>query len=562
MIVCPYCGTSNDDNATTCRTCGASLTGAKYPTALPIGTKLQSGKYLIESVLGQGGFGITYKAKSTALGIPVVVKEFHPQGATRAGSSLRPPGTLTQKDFVDARDKFADEARVVAQLTYATPNPNIVRVYDVFTENETEYYAMEFLDGKPLSKLVEKQGPYPEADVLTIASQLVSALTEVHAAGLLHRDIKPDNIMMVARGAVLIDFGSARAIAAGGRQSIIVTPGYAPLEQYASEAKRGPFTDVYALGGTLFFALTAQEPVPATDRASGVKQPTAREVNSRISKGMSDSIDRAMRMKIDERPQTAAAFLADLQKSVGKLPASTIGQPKNVPASSPVAPTPTPKANAPVVNPATNQPDPNRGNFPYRPAPMPGIPNPVPPLQGSSPAPTPARASSATSNLVLGLFVIFGAMILLGELGYLPNQVAVAGFYLVVLLAAYLVIQWLVFTRTGRIILFVLVAAAAAAYYFYSQGAFGATAQNNLDLAAKQYAETVHLKVSQYAAQNPSSRSFPSSCVGGLNLDGKIVVSAPVNVSACWIAISNAGNTVRVEVAYSGGTSNSVTVGR
>jgi serine/threonine protein kinase len=561
MIVCPYCGTTNDDNATTCRTCGASLTGAKFPTALPIGTKLQAGKYVVESVLGQGGFGITYKAKNAALGIPVVVKEYHPQGASRAGSSMRPPGTLTAMEFKEARARFADEARVVAQLTLNDPNPNIVRVYDVFTENDTEYYTMEFLDGKPLSKLVEKQGPFPEADVVGIATQLVNALSEVHAAGLLHRDIKPDNIMMVARGAVLIDFGSARAIAASGRQSIIVTPGYAPLEQYASEAKRGPFTDVYALGGTLFFALTGQEPVPATDRASGVKQPTAREVNSRISKGLSDSIDRAMRMKIDERPQTAAAFLADLQKSVGKLPASTIGQSKNFPVSNPgpAAPSPTPKANAPIQNPVQNPPqNPVQNQAPYRQPPAPGFGLPTP----NAPAPTPAKAASASSNLVLGLFVVFGAMILLGELGYLPNQVAVAGFYLVVLLAAYQVIQWLVFTRTGRVILFVVVAAAAIAYYFYSQGAFSAAAPNNLDILAKQYAETVHLRVSQYNAQNPSNPLRPSSCVGGLNLNGRIVVSAPVNVSACAITTDSVGNTVRVEVAYTGGTSNSVTVGR
>ncbi len=560
MIVCPYCGTTNDDNATTCRTCGASLTGAKFPTALPIGTKLQSGKYLIESVIGQGGFGITYKAKSTALGIPVVVKEFHPQGATRAGASLRPPGTLTQQDFIAARDKFADEARVVAQLTYATPNPNIVRVYDVFTENDTEYYAMEFLDGKPLSKVVETQGPFPEADVLTIAAQLVNALTEVHAAGLLHRDIKPDNIMMVARGAVLIDFGSARAIAAGGHQSIIVTPGYAPLEQYASEAKRGPFTDVYALGGTLFFTLTGQEPVPATDRASGVKQPTARDVNSRISKGMSDAIDRAMRMKIDERPQTAAAFLADLQKSVGKLPASTIGQAKNFPtktAPTP-APPPMPKANAPIQNPIPISPqNPPQNQAPYRQPPAPGLGLPTP----NAPGPRPAQASTS-SNLVLGLFVIFGAMILLGELGYLPNQVAVAGFYLVVLLAAYLLIQWLVFTRTGQVILFLVVLAAAAAYYFYSQGAFGATgstAPNPADLNARQYAETVLLKASQRYALNPS---LPTSCTTGLNLNGQIVVSAPLNITGCSIVTSNAGKNIRVQVTYSGGTSNAWAVGR
>ncbi|HWG84592.1 MAG TPA: protein kinase, partial [Deinococcales bacterium] len=251
MINCPYCGSSNDSSASACRVCGASLAGARFPTALPAGTTLQGGKYRIDGVLGQGGFGITYRAFSTALGIPVAVKEFHPQGASRAGTSLRAPGTLSAQEFAESRRRFADEARVVARLTYAKPNPYIVRVYDVFTENDTEYYAMEFLEGKPLSGVVEKQGPFPEADAVTIGRQVVSALEDVHGAGMLHRDVKPDNVMLTARGAVLIDFGSARAIAAAGRQSIVITPGYAPLEQYASEAKRGPYTDVYALAATL-----------------------------------------------------------------------------------------------------------------------------------------------------------------------------------------------------------------------------------------------------------------------------------------------------------------------
>jgi serine/threonine-protein kinase len=468
MIVCPYCGTTNDDKATTCKTCGASLSGAKYPTALPAGTKLQGGKYVIESVLGQGGFGITYKAKSTALGIPVAVKEFHPQGAVRSGSSLRPPGTLSQKDFAEARSKFADEARLVAQLTYATPNPYIVRVYDVFTENDTEYYAMEFLEGKPLSKLVEKQGVFPESDVVRIAEQIVGALELVHAAGLLHRDIKPDNIMMVARGAVLIDFGSARSIAAGGRQSIIVTPGYAPLEQYASEAKRGPFTDVYALGATLFYALTGQEPVAATDRASGVKQPTAREVNSRISKNISDVLDRAMRMKVDERPQTAAQFLAELQKAVGKPAKSVIGQPVNFPTQK-----------VPPVAPTSNQPDPNRANsIPARPAPMPGLP-PNPP-QGNQPQTNlpvgnpagSAQRDNALNNVLIVLFLVAGGLIVFGQVQARP-QISTIGFYAVVLLTAYLLVQWLLFTRAGRFILFAILALVGVVYYLYSQGAFG-----------------------------------------------------------------------------------------
>ncbi|NJK44214.1 MAG: protein kinase [Pleurocapsa sp. SU_196_0] len=286
MIVCPYCATINDDKATACKTCGASLDGAQYPTALRAGTLLQGGKYRLEKVLGQGGFGITYKAQNISLGIPVVVKEYHPSGSSRVGTSVRPPGTLSQQEFQESRSRFADEARVVAQLTLVNPNPHIVRVYDVFTENDSEYYAMEFLEGKSLQSLVEKGGPLSENQVLEIARQVTSALGLVHGAGLLHRDIKPDNIMMVARGAVLIDFGSARSMStgAGAKQSIIVTPGYAPLEQYASNARRGPFTDIYALAGALMFALTGKEPVPATDRASGANQPTTRDQNLESAK--------------------------------------------------------------------------------------------------------------------------------------------------------------------------------------------------------------------------------------------------------------------------------------
>ena len=227
MIVCPYCATTNDSNVTICKTCGASLDGAQFPTALRIGTLLQNGKYKLEKVLGQGGFGITYKAQNIALGIPVVVKEYHPSGSSRVGTSVRPPGTLSQTEFADARVRFADEARVVAKLTLISPNPHIVRVYDVFTENDSEYYTMEFLEGKSLQSLVEKGGSLSEPAVLEITQQISSALDLVHDAGLLHRDIKPDNIMMVQRGAVLIDFGSARMIANTGakmQEYLGVTP--------------------------------------------------------------------------------------------------------------------------------------------------------------------------------------------------------------------------------------------------------------------------------------------------------------------------------------------------
>jgi predicted Ser/Thr protein kinase len=462
MISCPYCGNTNDDNTSTCRVCGASLTGAKYPTALVVGTKLQGGKYVIERALGQGGFGITYKANNASLGIPVVVKEFHPQGSSRAGNSMRPPGTLTQQEFVQARASFADEAKVVAQLTLNNPNPFIVRVYDVFTENDTEYYTMEFLDGKPLQSLVEKNGPLSEAQVLEVARQLGGALQEVHQAGLLHRDVKPDNVMMVARGAVLIDFGSARAIAAGGRQSIIVTPGYAPLEQYASEAKRGPFTDVYAMAGTLFFALTGQPPIPATDRVNGTKQPNAREVNPSVSKATSDLLERAMRMKIDERPQSAAEFLTELERAVGGGKGAKAGKPTNV---SPA------KANKPAAQVGQAQVAQAQAGQAQA-----GQAQAGPAGQINTPAQattsSPASTDALLGNVQIALFIVFGAMILLGQFGVVDPQVATIGFYLVALLSLYIFIQWLLFTRSGRGLLLIAVGAIILGYYAYTQNFF------------------------------------------------------------------------------------------
>jgi serine/threonine protein kinase len=428
--------------------CGASLAGARFPTALPVGTTLQEGKYRIDGVLGQGGFGITYKAHSTALDIPVALKEFHPQGASRAGTSLRAPGTLTQKEFAEARRRFADEARTVARLTYAKPNPHIVRVYDVFTENDTEYYAMEFLEGRPLSGLVEKQGPFPEADAVTIGRQIVTALEDVHHAGMLHRDVKPDNVMMTARGAVLIDFGSARAIAAAGRQSIVITPGYAPLEQYASEAKRGPFTDVYALAATLFFALTGKEPVAATDRASGIKQPTARESNPRVSQAVSEAIDRAMSMRVDQRPQTARDFLQQLEQAAG----GTRGAPAPQ-AAARRAPAP------PSVQPAPQQAGPGAQATPF-----------WPPKQAPAPANHPVqvvprqRQAASQGGSMLFFWLVAAGLVAYGGIREQP-QVLTAGIIAVALLSVYSLLHWMATTRAGRVVLLLVILAVGAFLY-------------------------------------------------------------------------------------------------
>ena len=464
MIVCPYCATTNDSNATICKTCGASLDGAQFPTALRIGTLLQNGKYKLEKVLGQGGFGITYKAQNIALGIPVVVKEYHPSGSSRVGTSVRPPGTLSQVEFVDARARFADEARVVAKLTLTNPNPHIVRVYDVFTENDSEYYTMEFLEGKSLQSLVEKGGPLGEPAVLEIAQQISSALDLVHDAGLLHRDIKPDNIMMVQRGAVLIDFGSARMIAnTGAKMSIIITPGYAPLEQYASNARRGPFTDIYAFAGTLAFALTGKEPIPATDRATGASQPSARDLNPKVSKAFSDVLERAMRMRVDERPQSVEELSRLLEAATkGAKPAKTQPVSRPTPPPTYVSPpvmTPPPP---PQVKAAQNLPKSAPGGQIFQPVVPTGNVNPV-----GQRVPTGQQKPAAGGDWLWLLYLVCGGLIVAGQFGVAPRVAAVIGFYGAVLLTAYLALQWLIGTWIGRILMVAVVSLVIITYLFF-----------------------------------------------------------------------------------------------
>ena len=447
-MTCPYCGTINSDSASVCRSCGASLANARYPTALSAGTTLQDAKYRIDAVLGQGGFGITYKAFSNALGIPVALKEFHPQGSTRAGSTLRPPGTISLQEFETSRERFADEARTVAKLTVSTPNPNIVRVYDVFRDNGTSYYAMELLEGKPLESLVESGGPLATPALVQLARQLAGALSLVHAAGLLHRDVKPDNVIMTERGAVLIDFGSARAIAMRGRQSIVVTPGYAPLEQYASDASRGAYTDVYALAATLYFAATGQAPVTATDRASGTPLPLANTLNRKLTPGFAQVIDNAMRMKVAERPQSAVEFMRLLEVGVGGSttrpvnPVAPVTRPSPEPRPAPTpAPRPPPR---PIPTPAP------------RPTPVTPPPNPA--------APHPVPESNFRVDYGLLVWVLAGGLIVISEVAHEPPLLA-AGIVLAVLMAVYMVLAWLVSNRLGRGLLF-LCALAAVGYYF------------------------------------------------------------------------------------------------
>jgi serine/threonine protein kinase len=306
-MTCPFCG-AEVGNATICPQCGATFTTPSISLSLPLGTKLFGGKYSVGKVLGQGGFGITYMGADTILSRPVAIKELFPEGCQRNGTTVQPT-RIPPSDFSSMKQKFLDEARLLASLNH----PGIVKVYDFFEENNTAYMVMEYLRGKSLAKLVEERGgALSEQEAVGYILKVCEALDVVHKAGYLHRDIKPENIIVCEDGrVVLIDFGAARAYMAGktGRMTVILTPGFAPYEQYATMARFGPTLDIYALGATLYYLLTGRVPVSAPDRVIGVELKGVREINGRVSRQVEEAVMKAMAMKVDERPQSVEEFV-------------------------------------------------------------------------------------------------------------------------------------------------------------------------------------------------------------------------------------------------------------
>lgn len=308
MLVCPTCGMTNSEGANQCRQCGTPFTPVSV--YLPPGTKLRGGAYTVGKVLGQGGFGITYMGSDTRLRRLVAVKEFFLQGCLRRGTfvTISTP-SISPADFESMKQRFLQEGRALARFSH----PGIVHVYDVFEENGTAYLVMEFLQGKPLSRILEERGGrMGEEEAVGYIVKVCEALEVVHQRGMIHRDIKPDNIMVCNDGrVVLIDFGAAREFAARTTQShtVILTPGYAPLEQYSVRAERGPFTDIYAVAATLYHLLTGEVPVSAPDRRVGVELPEVRQLNPQVSPHVARAIMQGLEMEANRRPQNVRAFL-------------------------------------------------------------------------------------------------------------------------------------------------------------------------------------------------------------------------------------------------------------
>ena len=290
---------------------------AQSNNALPVNTRLE--EYVIQRVLGIGGFGITYLARDTRLGSLVALKEYFPHAYAQRDSTktIRPNSGGDTGDAENYRwglQEFLKEARALAQFKHT----NIVRVLRFLEANGTAYMAMEYEEGESLAGFIARHGGFlNEPLLLNVFLPVLNGLQAVHDAGLLHLDIKPDNIYLRRSGVpMLIDFGSARQRSTANRsQKVALTPGYAALEQYPGHGDLGPGADVYSMSATLYRCITGQEPVDARDRVNGLNKlhvdplvPAARFERPVYSRHIRECVDAGLQLKSEDRPSSASAL--------------------------------------------------------------------------------------------------------------------------------------------------------------------------------------------------------------------------------------------------------------
>jgi serine/threonine protein kinase len=282
---------------------------AEHDQALPVGTRL--GDYRLDALIGHGGFGITYRAFDTQLAKFVAIKEYMPvEFATRrADGQVAPRGSRFADDFAWGRERFLDEARALARFRHV----HIVPVLRYFEANGTAYTVMEFEDGPSVAQLLRQPGRRLQPDeIRRLAEGMLSGLGAVHAQGFLHRDIKPSNVIVRRDGVpILIDFGAARQAMGGRTRTLtsILTPQYAPIEQYAMDGKQGPWTDIYATAAVLHHTISGSAPPEAVSRISADPyRPLAATHADRFDPSMLSAIDRGLAFAPEQRPQSIAEW--------------------------------------------------------------------------------------------------------------------------------------------------------------------------------------------------------------------------------------------------------------
>lgn len=292
-----------------CKICGFSENNyVPEDMVLPCGSILM-GKFIIGKVLGRGGFGITYLAYDAKFSKIIAIKEYFPIELAirkKGQTNLMVRDKKCLELFKVGVMKFYNEAKFIANFSN---EPSIVRIYQFFFENNTAYLTMEYLRGMTLKDYVINYGVINDGQALYIAEEVASALSRIHLQNVLHRDVCPDNIMLCSNGSVkLLDFGSARQVFPEGSQllSVILKPGFAPIEQYTSKGKQGEWTDIYSLAASMYYGMTKRIPENPQNRI----EDDSEMINNiyHIRPDLWEVIYKAMMLKYTDRYLTTKEF--------------------------------------------------------------------------------------------------------------------------------------------------------------------------------------------------------------------------------------------------------------
>lgn len=274
------------------------------------------GRYVIQEVLGQGGFGITYLGIDKLYGNKVAIKEYYPQKIAMRKAQYEDVVTVTsieeKNNYNKGKKRFLDEAQVMARFN---KNEGIVKILDFFEANNTAYIVMEYLEGITLKQYLGKYGVLQFRNLIEMMLPLREALIEIHSQGLIHRDISPDNIMVQHNGKLkLMDFGAARDYTESGNKSltVILKPGYAPPEQYQTHGVQGPWTDIYALCATIYKCLTGITPPDAIARVMDDKFKEPDQLDGKLSPDIKKILWKGMNIFPEERYQDIVEFGEDV----------------------------------------------------------------------------------------------------------------------------------------------------------------------------------------------------------------------------------------------------------
>lgn len=310
---CPYCGKKpNNENP------------AHH---LPVNSELHN-KYIVGNSIGEGGFGITYVGYDKTLDIRIAVKEFFPSGYANRNNTVSKAVTLNKSSLSDyfrhGKEGFMREAKSIAKFS---SEDGIVDVRDYFTENETAYIVMEYLDGENLGNYIAKHGNFSAEKIFSLLLPIMRSLEKMHKEGIIHRDISPDNLMYLKSGEIkLMDFGSARYFSSAEQKtmSIMLKPGYAPYEQYSKNGHQGPWTDVYGLCATIYKCITGVTPLDSLDRFQNdtLKKPSA--LSADITEVLENVLMYGLAIYHDNRCQSMTDLIEITEKALNNEPFSFV----------------------------------------------------------------------------------------------------------------------------------------------------------------------------------------------------------------------------------------------